>query len=127
MSDGLNREGFTKPPPVTVLSAGQAAYEAYRFIAGGKSLVSGATLPAYEQLPATIQLAWDGAARSAIDWWHADRDLEPPREITVSPSELAAVRMVVAEMANHWKRIGTTHEEDELIAQWRARAGLEDE
>jgi len=33
-------------------------------------------------------------------------------------------RFVVAEMCNHWERIGTTREEDELIPVWRERAGL---
>lgn len=64
---------------MTAPTPGQEAYEAYRFVAGGKSLVTGATLPAYEQLPATIQLAWDGAAQAAIDWQRAE-DVNPTAE-----------------------------------------------
>lgn len=105
---------------MTAQTPGQEAYEAYIAALGWVSAVR------WQDESNDDRAAWEAAAQAAIDWWHADRDLEPPREITVSPSELAAVRMVVAEMANHWERIGTTREEDELIAQWRARAGLED-
>lgn len=35
-----------------------------------------------------------------------------------------SARNVVAEMADHWRRIGTTREEDELIPQWLKAAGL---
>jgi hypothetical protein len=38
---------------------------------------------------------------------------------------IADLRALVAEMCAHWERIGTTREEDELISQWRQRAGLE--
>ena len=27
---------------------------------------------------------WDAAAQAAIDWWHAERELEPPREIAAT-------------------------------------------
>jgi hypothetical protein len=33
-------------------------------------------------------------------------------------------RAVVREMCAHWERIGTTREEDDLIPQWRERAGV---
>jgi hypothetical protein len=34
---------------------------------------------------------WELTAQAAIDWWHAERDLEPPRELAAgAPAELAA-------------------------------------
>ena len=43
---------------------GRIAYEAYVRKAGGKSLVSGAKLPGWENLERPIKLAWDEAARA---------------------------------------------------------------
>lgn len=47
-------------------SPGQLGYEAYRAKAGGKSLVSGATLPGWEDLAAEIRDAWEAGAMAAI-------------------------------------------------------------
>ena len=51
-----------------ISSAAQAAYEAYRAKAAGKSLATGAVIPFWEQLSPAIQSAWKvaaGAARSS--------------------------------------------------------------
>jgi len=42
------------------------AYEAYARSTGGKSLVSGDTLPGWDDLPQPIQWAWDAAAQAVI-------------------------------------------------------------
>lgn len=47
-------------------SAAQAAYEAYSAEAGGKPLVSGAVLPAWDELPGEIRAAWLAAAIAAV-------------------------------------------------------------
>ena len=52
--------------------AGRAAYEAF----AGQMW----RLPVWDDLPEATRQAWEAAAMAAIDWWHADRDLEPPRE-----------------------------------------------
>lgn len=39
--------------------------------------------------------------------------------------ERDALKAIVAEMIAHWEYVGTTREDDELIVQWRERAGLE--
>jgi hypothetical protein len=41
---------------------GQIAYEAYAEFTGGRSLVSGAALPPWPELPEAIRHAWDAAA-----------------------------------------------------------------
>lgn len=41
---------------------GQIAYEAYIESTGGKSLITGDTLPPYEQLNTDVQKAWEYAA-----------------------------------------------------------------
>jgi hypothetical protein len=41
---------------------GRIAYDTYASVAGGKSLVTGAELPAWELLAEPIQLAWQAAA-----------------------------------------------------------------
>lgn len=41
---------------------GQIAYEAYRNCSNGKSLVSGAPIPTWENLSAEIRAAWELAA-----------------------------------------------------------------
>lgn len=46
-------------------SVGQVAYEAYCRHTGWKSLVSGAPLPPWAELPLGIQLAWMEAAGAA--------------------------------------------------------------
>lgn len=45
--------------------AGAAAYEAYRAQSGGKSLATGAPIPAWSALPPPIQAAWETAAAAA--------------------------------------------------------------
>ncbi len=46
---------------------GQIAYEAYYKSSGGKSLVSGVPLPAWEAQSARIRLAWEAAAQAVIE------------------------------------------------------------
>jgi len=45
-------------------SPGQVAYEAYRDVAGGVSLVSGERLPEFAELNAAIRRAWEAAAEA---------------------------------------------------------------
>ena len=45
---------------------GQIAYEGYYERAGGASLVSGETLPSYEDLNLEIQDAWQAAAEAVV-------------------------------------------------------------
>jgi hypothetical protein len=46
---------------------GRTAYEGYCRASEGRSLVSGAQLPAFEVLPANIQTAWAAAAMAVRD------------------------------------------------------------
>lgn len=46
---------------------GKAAYEAYRKWAGGKSLVTQAPLPAWDELSTPIQRAWIAAAGVVLE------------------------------------------------------------
>lgn len=46
---------------------GQIAYEAYAEKAGGLSLISGATLPAWDDLNGSIQEAWTAAAQAIVN------------------------------------------------------------
>lgn len=46
-------------------SAAEAAYEAYRAQAGGRSLATGAPIPAWSGLMPSIQQAWKAAAGAA--------------------------------------------------------------
>ena len=43
---------------------GRTAYQAYSEASGGKSLVSGAALPQWDDVPAMIQTAWIAAAQA---------------------------------------------------------------
>jgi hypothetical protein len=45
-------------------SSGQTAYEAYCKSSGGKSLISGAPLPAWDGLKPEIKTAWEAAGRA---------------------------------------------------------------
>ncbi len=45
---------------------GQIAYEAYCQVSGNKSLVSGAELPGYEDLPDPIKAAWQAAGAAVL-------------------------------------------------------------
>lgn len=42
------------------------AYEAYRRNCGGKSLISGAPLPAWDCLPDSVRAAWFAAAAAVL-------------------------------------------------------------
>lgn len=53
------------PATGQLLSAAEAAYESYRAAAGGKSLATGAQLPAWPALMPAIQDAWRAAAAAA--------------------------------------------------------------
>ena len=61
------------------MTVGQGAYEAYVRAAGGKSLVSGAPLPAWDSLPVAIRHAWDVASQQVrvADGTVAKADLPP--------------------------------------------------
>jgi hypothetical protein len=43
---------------------GQVAYDAYRDVAGGVSLVTGTPLPEFAELTAAIRAAWEAAAEA---------------------------------------------------------------
>ena len=51
------------------MKPGEVAYEAYRVASGGVSLISGATLPGFNELDPKIQDAWEAAGRAAIRSW----------------------------------------------------------
>lgn len=53
---------------------GKVAYEGYRVSSGGRSLVSGVTLPEWTDLTPEIREAWTSAADSVL----AARDSEYP-------------------------------------------------
>lgn len=46
---------------------GEDAYQAYWHHSGGKSLVSGETLPTWLGLPAATQEAWEAAADAVLE------------------------------------------------------------
>jgi hypothetical protein len=50
-----------------MMNLGQIAYEGYCKSSGGKSLVSGADLPPWENLSPEIQQAWQCAANAVAD------------------------------------------------------------
>ena len=54
-------------PGQPVRSPGQVSYEAYCADTDGKSLVSGATLPVWADLPEPIRHAWESAGRAVLD------------------------------------------------------------
>ena len=47
---------------------GQVAYEGYCASSGNKSLVSGADLPAWDNLPTGIKCAWDAAGIAVLNF-----------------------------------------------------------
>ncbi len=53
------------PDGQELLSAAEAAYEAYRAQAGGRSLATGAVIPPWAGLMPTIREAWTAAAGAA--------------------------------------------------------------
>lgn len=54
-------------PGQSVRCPGQVAYEGYCADTDGKSLVSGAVLPAWADLPEPVRHAWEAAGRAVID------------------------------------------------------------
>ena len=46
------------------LAWGEIAYESYRDASGGKSLVSGAPIPAWTDMSPEIQSAWEASAQA---------------------------------------------------------------
>jgi hypothetical protein len=46
------------------IELGRVAYDGYLSASGGKSLVSGAPLPSFEEQPAEIKAAWIAAANA---------------------------------------------------------------
>jgi hypothetical protein len=49
------------------LQLGKTAYAAYFKFSDGKSLISGAPLPAWEDQAPNIQAAWQAAGQAAVD------------------------------------------------------------
>ncbi len=58
------------PDPVDYLPQGygQVAYDGYFGACGGKSLISGATLPQWHEQDKAIRDAWDAAAAAVIGY-----------------------------------------------------------
>jgi len=94
-----------------LVSYGQLAYEAYRSSSGGKSLVSGAELPPWDDLPEDIRDAWCDAGHAVAQQADADSaaaaGTEPAtryarveqmgyrsRVCTISETELAGRKML---------------------------------
>lgn len=50
-----------------MLDYGRIAYEAYFKTCGGKSLISGAPLPSYDDQRPEIRAAWEAAGRAAVE------------------------------------------------------------
>jgi hypothetical protein len=97
------------------VSPGRAAYEAYALVSDGKSLVSGAPLPAWDEQRPEIREAWRAAAGAAA--WLAGLRVERERD------ELRSLLAMVLDMAE-----GTLNGETFIrrgeIAGWRERAGI---
>lgn len=55
-----------------MIDLGKVAYEAYCESSGGKSLVSGATLPTWEDLKPEIRAAWDAAAQAVASKFRSE-------------------------------------------------------
>lgn len=49
------------------MTYGQIAYQAYCGFSGGKSLISGAPLPGWDELPRAIRDAWEVAGYAVAD------------------------------------------------------------
>lgn len=56
---------YTKPRKLETCAA-EAAYEAYRVQAGGRSMATGAPLPPWSEIAPQIQDAWRAAAGAAV-------------------------------------------------------------
>lgn len=52
---------MTDKNPRTRIEVGQVAYDAYCEETGGKSTVTGGTLPSWDNLATTVQDAWNAA------------------------------------------------------------------
>lgn len=65
--------GWRLPTEEPMTNYGKIAYEAYCKHTGGTSLVSGATLPAWDELKFEIQEAWNAAAEAAVAHYAAGR------------------------------------------------------
>ena len=72
----LNTQQVEKTLTVASAEAGQAAYNGYLSACGGKSLISGAPLPTWEQQLPEIQVAWRAAA-AAVDLFAGRTKLNP--------------------------------------------------
>lgn len=74
---------------------GQVAYEGYCAVSDGKSLVSGAPLPAWDEQAAEIREAWRWAADAVLAF--ASEQPQPIRfktpEVTVESDASAAARL----------------------------------
>lgn len=55
---------------------GQVAYEAYKDFSQGKSLISGANLPEWEDQAVEIQAAWEEAGQAAVGEFQAIKNKE---------------------------------------------------
>jgi hypothetical protein len=51
---------------------GKTAYDGYCKSSGGKSLISGASLPEFDKLPVEIRQAWQAAAAAVVAEVRAD-------------------------------------------------------
>jgi hypothetical protein len=56
------------------MTLGQVAYEAYFNYTSGKSLVSGAKLPTWDELSPAIAAAWEAAGIATVDYVTEDGD-----------------------------------------------------
>lgn len=101
---------------------GQAAYEAVCDASEGAFDLVLET--GWHEMTDPERAALEAGAQAAIGWWHADRDLEPPREVTASAPELAAVRTVVAEIIAWLDNPGLLRPSPDNLKAWRERAGL---
>lgn len=72
---------MTSPVPETpATTPGRAAYEAR--LAAKSARLGFQLTPDWDILSDGNRADWEAAAQAAIDWWRADRDLEPPRKPT---------------------------------------------
>jgi len=49
------------------INLGKIGYEAYCMFSGGKSLITGATLPPFSETPEPVQKAWHFSAKKIIE------------------------------------------------------------
>jgi len=53
--------------PIWQTRAAKAAYDAYKTHTGGRSAVTGAVLPNFDDLPPPVYNAWHAAAKAAVE------------------------------------------------------------